>query len=379
DNLRPDVQYITGWTANGWSNQVIEYMNLIYLAQLTSRVAIIPRFRPVHLDGHDIDFSDIFDLPRLQKEMKTPVLEWREVKDIKSNTLEEIGCWDVQFKEWDGGYSEHHLQPPVDVKLDISYTRIPQYVRTSLEMDKPTDELGVFMWPLASLISYTPRLAEMESFPTPLPSHLLQKSIAPDQHLVCTNSLYFGIGLLEPKENLCLAWKWVGRHMHFAPEVQKVAAAYTRRTLGVEDADDIPPYIAVHVRRGDFGMWCSVEVEDCFAPLSAYERRVNEVRAQIVKDTGVNVSRVIITSDETDPAWWAAVHELGWVHPDHSKTVEEHGPWYPIVLDAAIQGAATGFVGTDTSTVSILARRRVSERGGVTEMVKWGRPHADDH
>ncbi|KAF8184539.1 hypothetical protein K438DRAFT_1766231 [Mycena galopus ATCC 62051] len=58
---------------------------------------------------------------------------------------------------------------------------------------------------------------------------------------------------------------------------------------------------------------------------------------------------------------------------------------YPIIIDAAIRssgdpihGAAAGFVGTDTSTVSILARR-VATRGGVAELVKWGRPGADDH
>jgi hypothetical protein len=48
-------------------------------------------------------------------------------------------------------------------------------------------------------------------------------------------------------------------------------------------------------------------------------------------------------------------------------------------IDAVIHSAAYGFVGTDTSAVSILGRRRVSSKGGVTEMVKWGRPHADDH
>jgi hypothetical protein len=42
-------------------------------------------------------------------------------------------------------------------------------------------------------------------------------------------------------------------------------------------------------------------------------------------------------------------------------------------IDAVIHGAASGFVGTDTSTVSILARRRVAARGGPTEMVKWGK------
>jgi hypothetical protein len=52
---------------------------------------------------------------------------------------------------------------------------------------------------------------------------------------------------------------------------------------------------------------------------------------------------------------------------------------YPMFIDAVIHGAAYGFVGTDRSTVSILARRRVFSNGGVTEMVKWGWPWAHDH
>ncbi|KAF8148781.1 hypothetical protein K438DRAFT_1625324 [Mycena galopus ATCC 62051] len=383
DNLRADVQYITSWPANGWSNQVIEFINLIYLGELTQRIVIIPRFRPVHLDGlhaAHIDFSDVFDLPRLRRWVTTPILEWREVKveesrsfcdidlhnvrqDVESTTVEDMGCWDV------------HLM----YCTDLSYTRAPKYVRTSLEMDKPKDEVSVFLWPLASLAFYTPRLLSMEHLPTPLPSPLHKVSMPPDEHLFCVNSLYFGVGLLEVAEDLCPAWEAVGRHIHFTPEVQRIAAAYTRRTLGVEDAEEIPPYIAVHVRRGDFSIWCKVAVQNCFAPFAAYERRVNEVRAQIIKNTGVDVSRVIITSDETSSAWWTPILERGWVRPDHSKTVEEYGPWYPIIIDAAIQGAAAGFVGTDTSTVSILARRRVATRGGVAEMVKWGQPNADDH
>lgn len=40
----------------------------------------------------------------------------------------------------------------------------------------------------------------------------------------------------------------------------------------------------------------------------------------------------------------------------------------------------TGFVGTEGSTMSLLARRRVEDwNGGVTRTVKWGRIGADDH
>lgn len=59
-------------------------MHLLYLAQMTERVPIIPRFRPVHLEQYGtvshLDFGSVFDVPRLEKALGIPVLEWRQVK-----------------------------------------------------------------------------------------------------------------------------------------------------------------------------------------------------------------------------------------------------------------------------------------------------------
>ena len=53
---------------------------------------------------------------------------------------------------------------------------------------------------------------------------------------------------------------------------------------------------------------------------------------------------------------------------------------YPVILDAAIQSAGMGFVGTDRSTFSVLSRRRVLDwQDGAARMVMWGRKGADDH
>lgn len=77
-------------------------------------------------------------------------------------------------------------------------------------------------------------------------------------------------------------------------------------------------------------MSCSIDrvpLDKCFAPLAAYVRRVNEVRGEILENTGVAIDRVIVTSDEVDSAWWAPVLKLGWLRPDHSSTAELYGPW----------------------------------------------------
>lgn len=43
----------------------------------------------------------------------------------------------------------------------------------------------------------------------------------------------------------------------------------------------------------------------------------------------IPMSRVIMTSDEADPAWWDEVAAMGWARMDHEaeQTVEKYGKW----------------------------------------------------
>ena len=55
-------------------------------------------------------------------------------------------------------------------------------------------------------------------------------------------------------------------------------------------------------------------------------------------------------------------------------------PRYPVLVDAYVQSAGMGFIGTDRSTFSIVAKRRVKDwHGGAVRTVKWGTPDADVH
>jgi hypothetical protein len=45
---------------------------------------------------------------------------------------------------------------------------------------------------------------------------------------------------------------------------------------------------------------------------------------------------------------------------------------YPVFIDAVVQGGAHGFLGTQGSTMSLLAVRRVEDwQGGIGRMVQW--------
>jgi hypothetical protein len=71
--------------------------NLLYLAVLTGRTPIIPAFAPSHVGATAplVPFSEIFDIERLAVALRTPVVEWHEVKDIESEDVETLGCWSV--------------------------------------------------------------------------------------------------------------------------------------------------------------------------------------------------------------------------------------------------------------------------------------------
>ncbi|KAJ7760803.1 hypothetical protein B0H14DRAFT_2973458, partial [Mycena olivaceomarginata] len=85
-------------------------------------------------------------------------------------------------------------------------------------------------------------------------------------------------------------------------------------------------------------------VDECFAPLSAYARCVEEVREELQRAQGIEVQRVVLTSDETNATWWEEVAAYGWHRVDHSTTVETHSRWHPVLIDAAIQSGGMGFV-----------------------------------
>jgi len=169
--------------------------------------------------------------------------------------------------------------------------------------------------------------------------------------------------------------------MRWTDRLEELADKYVRKTLGVADGAPTPLYIVIHARHHDFKAYCGdVPLKDCFAPPPVMARRVREIQEELRSTKGLDVKDVIMTSDEDDLAWWADVAKEGFKYPDHTKTEEEYGRWYPLLIDAVIQSNGIGFVGTSGSTMSDMAMRRCqSWHGGVTRTVKWGHIGADDH
>ncbi|KAL0572931.1 hypothetical protein V5O48_009044 [Marasmius crinis-equi] len=379
DNLRPDVQYLTSWPDSGWTNDVIAYINLIYLALITDRVPIIPVFTPSHVGAEvpPIAFGDVFDVPLLRKLLGKPILEWKDVKDEKSEEVEEIGCWSVWWASQTGAEGPREARVPGLLHLDISYTKMPEWIR--IAPDAPADPHTLF-WTLARFAYPETR---QENLIPPLASPLHHATLPPDEQMLCYDFVYYVAAQQswEFEKDYSPTWRHVAQHLHWSPRLTKLADEYVNRALGLSENAPTPPYIGIHVRHNDFQDWCfGVELYDCFAKIPVIARRVQEVKDEILTKKGIRIEHVVMTSDERNQTWWKEVADLGWKTPDHSETKAKYGDWYPPLIDAAIQSRGIGFVGTDRSTMSVIAKRRVETwSNGVTRLVRWGTPDADDH
>ncbi|TFK56645.1 hypothetical protein OE88DRAFT_1803321 [Heliocybe sulcata] len=417
DNLRNDTKYITSFYGAGWSTsflvdinartdaygyqandvmtmvnqhycvteQVTDVLqaNLIYLAKITDRIPIIPAFTPMYHVGDDwelpaIPFGDIFDVPRLSKELGLPVLEWHQVKNPDSEEIDDYGCWSVWSVVQTLGDGRmdgpRRNRAPLDIGLDISYTPVPDWV-------PERRNFHTRFWKLAPL-TFPGTYARSIREKSPIPSERTGLTLPPDEQVACFDYLYF-VGAFEEFEfehEWSPSWRHVLKHCRWTSKVENLAMYYLRRALRVPPSADIPPYIAIHSRHGDFGIFCG-DIPDgvpafihCFVSVSRIAESVSEIQQELLERDGVTIpnSHVIMTSDETDPAWWdlVASHGYTWVDFKKERVVETLGAWYPTFIDAVIQSGGAGFVGTEESTMSLIAARRTRDwHGGVTRFV----------
>ena len=103
--LKPGVRYITSIGFGGHSNQFIGVVKLIYLAQLTNRVAIAPTLTPLHFAGGPEKFSEFYDLVRFYSATSIPVVDFAAFKSVELSGRRDdrISCWSVQEATPTGG------------------------------------------------------------------------------------------------------------------------------------------------------------------------------------------------------------------------------------------------------------------------------------
>lgn len=176
---------------------------------------MIPKFTPSHVlvDGHtgDLPFGEIFDIPRLSSLIRSPVLEWRDIKIDEQPVTESLGCWAVWPQQQnyeptprEGWYprgaglgrfcfsAPSYIHSSFDSPryADISYTKAPSWLKAT--PGDPNDKTSRF-WDLARL-SFPDARREWLNSGQPIdqtPSPVLNVVEDPDQQMLCMDYLYY--------------------------------------------------------------------------------------------------------------------------------------------------------------------------------------------
>lgn len=298
----------------------------------TDHVPILPPFTPNWLhfredeeSGHlhrSIPFGQVFNVSRLTHALHRPILEWKDVKNPNSTHVDDIGCWSLYQTTSREGLVRESRAPSL-IGADISYTPMPRAVKMNL--DDPGDYHSTYAQLAGFLHTKTPfEQLGVESSPSRLHGTVLP----PNKNLVCIDYLYFvcDVDMYEYEKDYHPAWHFVGQHMHYIDYIANAAKAAITRAAGLPIGSEAPPYIAVHARRADFRDHCKADntpEEECFAPLSAFAIRVQEVRQELKFSKGLDVETVLMMSDEKDEGWWDEVAALGW-----HRIIHDHEPNY---------------------------------------------------
>ncbi|TFK35507.1 hypothetical protein BDQ12DRAFT_688252 [Crucibulum laeve] len=384
DNLRHDRSYITSWANAGFTNQFMSYVNMIYLGTISDRIPIIPPFAPDHhipRSAGVIPFGSLFNLTHLRTTLRLPLIEWRDLKTLPHPTLdpystssiEHLGCWSAS--PYDKTEPTLAVNLVAHLGVDASYTRLP--IHTHKQEDQ--NEAHVVLPSIAALVFPGEPSHPVDWYPFMRESNMGSK-LSPEEHLACIDQLYFstsGRESFEWEHAWSPAWRTVGKHLRFTSEMEELARGYLRRAFGV--AGDVPPFIAIHVRRGDFALQCAGAPGSCLPQFKNYTDKVLEIQHELCEKQNIDVSHVLVTSDEQDPAFWADIRgHQSWAYINHTveNTLEKLGEWYLPFVEIVAQSMAKGFVGTGDSTFSLVSKRRVEDwNHGVTRWVQRGQTH----
>jgi len=146
--------------------------------------------------------------------------------------------------------------------------------------------------------------------------------LPPDEQLACLDYLYYITSSSEVayewENSWSPSWVQVGKYLRFTDDLAGIVEGYLRRAF--ESSDGIPPvrfypnyslplvslfvdwlsfcslFIAVHIRRGDFGRDCDIGSDDCFIPLATFKNKVDNMINEILETKSIHINKVILMS-----------------------------------------------------------------------------------
>ncbi|GAA5896257.1 hypothetical protein JCM5296_002928 [Sporobolomyces johnsonii] len=359
DNLVKGNGYITSFPYGGMTNQLLALLKLVALGQRLDRTVILDQLQGVHGEGSNVPLSTFFDLEAFSYYSNTSIVNWWDVKNVTSPEREHdmLSCW--------GYRNERRLE---NYAIETHTWPIPPPFPIYWSMEASITFPGV---ELLAMTDYTMYLKGQRDRLYP------DKTIAappfPDPQILCFENLFYsrpitwrqgqvdrtyGTEELDPNGDL---WLKVGQYLRFNDHIHAIVDELVASILGSARQ----PYIAVHLRQGDF-LSLGRATNDIDKVTALYSTGVASVQEELKARTNGWSSRskdlpVLFATDSHDAKFLGQLAELGWKYIDHEafQTRHRHGGWYPGVVDSAILSRAQGFVGTRQSSFSYLAGRRV--------------------
>ncbi|KAL7416726.1 hypothetical protein BDY24DRAFT_412220 [Mrakia frigida] len=376
-------------------------------------------------------FSQVFDIDRLAEEVGWGIVEWSELKEgfegkeyredyagvvqsewateeerriasegVKVQDVkimgegvepETLGCWSIWQTSHKGGdlgmrnaLQYYNLKPtftPLPLSLFAPTDRSPRHLllpSTANFLSPPDNRLRRDYLSFESgeaeqiVKSWEKNQSLVDVFGKP---GWVEPSSKPGE-VTCFDNLYFASDkgdevreAFEGKDSG--AWSSVGRHAHWNSDLKRLSVDILREVLQLPPGKLVPKIFTIHIRRTDFLDACPDYAKPCLG-VSDFANHISNIRQEFI-DEGRSDSKswpVVVTTDERDPKYLAELTSLGWTLVDHAALRKTHGIWFPALVDNVLLSLGQGFVGTATSTMSILAARRVEDwNGGKAQLV----------
>ena len=239
---------------------------MIYLGRVSDRVPIIPPFGPDHhisklhstlhiLRIHHftapsagaLSFGHIFNLTYARHAMRRPLLEWKDVKALPSDTSiarvppeqrERLGCWSGRQAN---DPNPSRVASVVDhLQLDIAYTRVPTEARR--DNKERSEEFVEFDRLVPYIFPQHPYRPNPKGFPL-LQASPLGTKLPPNERMSCFDHLYYATSswqVFEWRYSWSPAWGRVAIHLRFTDELVDLTKGYLARSFNTTE-NLIPP------------------------------------------------------------------------------------------------------------------------------------------
>ncbi|KAF9577401.1 hypothetical protein BGW38_007403 [Lunasporangiospora selenospora] len=328
-NEKDGVQYLTYLPYAGITNQFYGMLRGMELAKKLGRTLIIP---PITASSHDKSkqnqpWSKFLDLKRFQELTGSKVVEFHELRDAELTEYNALQC---------------RITCGFGSKRTIDFT-----AKGFLKQWK----LDVTLSPL--------RLdaTKLDSIASILTPHRKEKYI-------CISNTY-KIAVADKSE-----WDRFGQHLHFTPELEDFVQEFLDKNLEkpspVYDPElrqeVVPkqPYVAIHVRRGDFAQYCEsnfagARMAQCLPSTEQIAQRVDTIQTRFAAQSSENAMMpVFVATNERRPEELKKFADLGWRYLDHDEmgTAEKLGVFGPMMVDQVFMAHAQALVGIQMSTFS---------------------------